>query len=219
MRLLLVAALCLVAAGCTVNTAAAPQSDDGANPAGIAVDLTLEPGPESTVRVVESVQDEQYVVTGDTAAAVRSSLNRSGPYSPVDDRSYDAITRWGMQWSFRYRDGADSCSLQSATVEVVVVTTLPRLSSSSHLDAGTMARWHDYLDALETHEAGHVAGLRRGVGALQAAMDESPAMSTCEELGLYLNALGNAYQAALRDADVAYDTATEHGKSQGATFP
>jgi hypothetical protein len=50
-------------------------------------------------------------------------------------------------------------------------------------------------------------------------MDESPAMATCEELGLYLNALGNAYQQALRDADVAYDAATEHGRSQGATFP
>lgn len=219
MRLFLVAMLCLAVSGCTVGTAAAPQSSVVSNPSGITVDLTLEPGPESVVRVIESIQSEQYVVVGETAAAVRSNLNRNGPYSPIDDRIYDAITRWGVQWSFRYHEEPDACSLQSATIEVVTVTTLPRLSASSRLDAATIARWQSYLEALEAHEAGHLTSLRRGVRSLQAAMDDSPLMSTCSELGLYLNALGNAYQQALREADIAYDADTEHGKTQGATFP
>jgi predicted secreted Zn-dependent protease len=217
MRLLLVAALCLFGAACTVTSAATPPAPAG--PSGIGVDLTLEPGPDSIVRVVENVQAEQYIVGGDTAAAVRANLNRAGPYSPVDDRTYDAITRWGIQWSFRYDDVPGVCSLQSATIEMVAVTTVPRLSPSSHLDAGTMSRWQGYLDALELHESGHLEGVRQGVRALQAAMDDASAMTTCSELGVYLNALAEAYQQALRDADVAYDADTAHGRSQGAVFP
>ncbi len=202
-----------------MGTAAAPQTSVGSHPDGITVDLTLVPGPDSIARVVERVHDEQYVVGGDSAAAVRSNLNRSGPYSPVDDRIYDAITRWGVQWSFRYREESGACSLQSGTIEMVAVTTLPRLSTSSRLDAVTMTRWQEYLKALEGHEAGHLSNLRRGVRSLQAAMDDSPVMSTCAELGLYLNALGNAYQQAFQIADITYDAQTEHGKTQGATFP
>jgi predicted secreted Zn-dependent protease len=217
MRVLLFAALCLLGAACTVTAAATPPATTG--PSGIGVDLTLEPGPDSIVRVVESVQAEQYIVGGDTAAAVRANLNRSGPYSPVDDRTYDAITRWGIQWSFRYDDVPAACSLQSATIEMVAVTTVPRLSSSSHLDAASMVRWQNYLDALDLHESGHLEGIRQGVRALQAAMDDTPAMTTCSELGVYLNALAETYQQALREADVAYDADTAHGRSQGAVFP
>lgn len=219
MRLLLVAALCLVVAGCSVGSAAAPRAAGVAHPAGVSVDLALQPRLDSVVRIVESIHDEQYIVGGDSAGAVRSNLNRYGPYSPVDDRIYDAITRWGIQWSFRYHEEAGACSLQSATIEVVTVTTLPRLSPSSRLDAATMTKWESYLESLTKHEAGHLNSLRRGVRSLQAAMDDSPAMSTCTELGLYLNALGNAYQQALRQADIDYDAETGHGKTQGATFP
>lgn len=219
MRLFLVAALGLLAAACTVSSAASPEARPASNPAGIIVDLTLEPGPDSVVRVVENIQSEQYVVAGDTAAAVRSNLNRLGPYSLVDDRNFDAITRWGMRWSFRYHDAPGACGLQSATIEMVTVTTLPRLSAASRLDPVSLAKWQAYIEALDAHEGRHLSNLRRGVRALQAAIDDSPLMPTCAELGLYLNALGNAYEQAIREADIAYDAETEHGKTEGAVFP
>lgn len=218
MRLLLVASLCLLAAACTVSSAA-PVSETAQYPPGIAVDLTLEPGSDSIVRVVESIQGEQYLVGGDSAAAIRGNLNRAGPYSPDDGRTYDAITRWGMQWSFRFDDDSGACSLQSGTIDLVAVTTVPRLNPRARLDDETLERWQAYLDALELHEAGHVEGLRQGVGALEAAMDDAPPMTTCAELGAYLNALGAAYQTAMRQADIDYDAATGHGRTQGAEFP
>ena len=44
-------------------------------------------------------------------------------------------------------------------------------------------------------------------------------MATCSELGVYLNALGEAYVEAIRQRDLQYDTETGHGRSQGAVFP
>jgi predicted secreted Zn-dependent protease len=217
-RFLVFAVLCLLGAACTVTSAASPPVLEPSD-SGIAVDLTLEPAPDSVVRVVENVQEERYVVAGDSASALRTSLNRSGPHSSADGRVYDAATQWGLQWSFRYGDDPGACSLQSGTIEMVAVTTLPQLGASSRLDAASMAAWQHYLDALEMHESGHLEGVRQGVRALQAAMNDSPAMATCAELGSYLNALGNAYQDAIRDADTEYDAATGHGRSQGAVFP
>lgn len=216
MRLLLFAAACLLLVAACTATSAAPVSDAPAE-SGVSLE-PVEVSPDSVVRVVASVSSETYRVTGDSASAVRTALNRSGPYSPADGRVYDAITRWGMQWSFRY-DSSDGCRVASATIEVVAVTVLPELADRSRLSAQTLARWDSYINALAGHEQAHVDSVLQGARALQAAIDASPVLANCQDMAAFLNNLGNAYVEAMRNADVAFDKETGHGSEQGAVFP
>lgn len=212
---LLACASLLVA--CTLPSSLASEQV-GAGPAS-SIDLDVDPPEVSHVRVQESVVWKTYLVEGETAGAIRSSLNRNGPYSPSDRRRVDALTRWGLHWSFRYDEEPDGCRLAAATIEVVVQVEMPELRDAERLAPSVWERWEAYSEALRAHEQGHVDQVLRGAGSLQAAFDTAGAMESCSELGRYLHDLGQAYVQALAAADAHYDARTGHGASQGAVFP
>ena len=173
----------------------------------------------SQVKIIENVQINTYLVSGQSASEVRTSLDRNRPQAPNDGGNFDALTRWGLKWALRYDDNGSSCSLASASVLVEIVVELPALSPSSLLPPEQAEKWQAYLIALAAHESGHVQSVLGGANALRVVMLEAPSMPTCTELGAYLNEFGESQLRALHSRDLAYDQETLHGRSQGAIFP
>jgi predicted secreted Zn-dependent protease len=175
------------------------------------------------VVLVESVTRRSYSVEGATAQELRAALDALGPLAGRAGASggagrYDGLTDWSLRWSYRYQRAGGSCSLASATVTLDIVVSLP-VPRGAGLPPQLADRWQAYAMALESHEAGHVERERTLAAMFVTDLEETPAGPDCAELGGRLNALGESYIERIRLSDASYDAETNHGVSQGASFP
>jgi predicted secreted Zn-dependent protease len=148
-------------------------------------------------------------------AAVRRQLDRLGPISDATGQRFDALTAWGLRWSFSYDDSGGGCRVRNATIEVEAVITLPVLQESEAMPPHELSLWRGYHDRLSAHEDGHVAIYLAAARELRDLMLQTGPMPDCRSLAGALNQLGDAMIEAIRNSDRAYDAATGHG----AVFP
>ena len=100
-----------------------------------------------------------------------------------------------------------------------MLVRLPVLAPDAAPPQAVHERWDDFALLLETHEAGHVDNYTDGARALQDAYAAVEPAATCDELRATLSDMGAAAIDAIRAADIDYDRRTDHGRTQGATFP
>jgi predicted secreted Zn-dependent protease len=147
--------------------------------------------------------------------AVRRQLDRLGPVSDATGQRFDALTAWGLRWSFSYEDSAGGCRVRNATIEVEAVITLPELLDTDALPPDELSLWWGYRDRLSAHEDGHVAIYLAAARDLRDQVLQTGPMPDCRSLATALNQLGDAMIEAIRNSDRAYDADTGHG----AVFP
>ncbi len=176
-------------------------------------------GGGSLVRLLTNIGQQTYTVQGKTPREIRSSLNQAGPTAVGEDRRYDALTNWTLQWSFRFQSSNASCSLVAATLELDVTTILPQLASPEAASSDTFTRWQRFVSALATHEQGHVDRELAGANDLRAEIEQTQPAATCSDLGQALNVLGDQEVEHMKAGDAVYDEQTGHGRSQRAIFP
>jgi predicted secreted Zn-dependent protease len=210
-------ALVVVLPACVLARAAA-RSD--AAPGGGAITTTVvsrDAQQGAKVTLAQTLSLRRYAVVGTTAAEVRAALDAYGPSGPAE--RFDGLTEWSLTWVFRYTRPGAYCDLVSAIVDLQVTVIVPELGTPEEPDEAVLTRWEAYVAALESHELGHV--VRQGAMArdLAQAFEDAEPGPDCSELGARLKALGDAYVEAMREADVAYDLESGHGRSQGAVFP
>jgi predicted secreted Zn-dependent protease len=126
---------------------------------------------------------------------------------------------WSLTWSFHFDPSPRACALLNATVELQMLVRLPVLAADAAPAQTTRERWDDFALLLETHEAGHVDTYVEGAQALQDAFARVQPAPSCDDLRAVLSELGASAIDAIRAADVDYDRRTDHGRTQGATFP
>jgi len=101
--------------------------------------------------------------------------------------------------------------LSAAVVTDDIQVILPRWNPPADASPALVARWNEYVHRLAEHEQGHVdfvvASLPRVEAAIRAA--------TCDTA----EAAAQAALVPIRQHDVDYDAATQHGATQGARFP
>jgi predicted secreted Zn-dependent protease len=221
MRLLHLAAACLLllttacATTASSNTSVVEPIEPRVIEAGT---QAWETGTKPRVVLRQNLRKETYAVTGESAADLRDDLDRKRPPSP-DGRRFDANVLWSLTWSFHFDPAPRACALNNATVDLQMLVRLPVLAADATPSQSTRQRWDDFALLLETHEAGHVDTYVDGARALQEAFATVQPMATCEELRAVLGDLGASAIDAIRLADIQYDRRTDHGRSQGATFP
>jgi len=207
LRLLALLALTFALSAC-VATAGRATAEPPAHL--VLVSSTTETG--TRVRLNQTISKSFYAVAGDSAEALRKSLDAAA------QGSFDAETEWTMTWTFRYRRAPGYCELDAADVDLAIVVRLPRTDEAA-LAPALRQRWADYVSALEAHEMGHAARETAVARAYAAALEDAAADSDCSRLGSVLNTLGQSYLDQGRASDTAYDSATGHGATEGATFP
>jgi predicted secreted Zn-dependent protease len=177
-----------------------------------------ESGTRPRVVFKQNLRKETFAVSGDSASELRTDLDRKRPPSP-NGRRYDANVQWSLTWSFHFDTQPRACGLADATVDLQMLVRLPVLAPDAAPPEAVRERWDDFAQLLETHEAGHVDNYTNGARALQDAYTTVEPAETCDELRALLADMGASAIDSIRAADIEYDRQTDHGRTQGATFP
>jgi predicted secreted Zn-dependent protease len=178
-------------------------------PAGIPAQTGTLPVPTAGPVSIPNAELVYYEISGSTAGELRAQLDSLGPRG-YDGYNGDATTNWTIHWNWPGY-GTGQCDLSAAVVTDDIQVILPHWNPPAGASPELVAKWNEYIRRLVEHEKGHadfvVASLPAVAEAIHAA--------TCDTAE-------SAAQAALvpiRQQDVDYDAATQHGATQGARFP
>jgi predicted secreted Zn-dependent protease len=165
-------------------------------------------GETATYGGVPDVELIYYDVTGQTSGEIRAAMDKARPTDMNDGRRVDALTRFNYTWRWPGHNGV--CDLSQASVAFHASVTLPRLVNLSSLPADLQARWTRYLASVEEHEKGHLLNAWSRRDAVLTAIRAA----TCATA----TPTAQAILREVKDADIAYDRKTDHGRQQGAVF-
>ena len=175
-----------------------------------ATDATLSPNSSNPGIVnIANARMVYYEIRGSNESDLRQQLNELGP---VDDsgRRNDASTKWYISWNWPGY-GNTNCSPKDATTKLDVQVIFPKWNPPSNAAPEVVAKWTKYTQVLSLHEKGHVDNVMTNYQSVLSAI-KAATCSTAE-------AAAQAALGPIRQNDISYDAATQHGATQGATFP
>ena len=193
----------LFAAACLACATAQPMRESR--------DPILAPLAVSPSVHVES-EEVIYEVHATSPQKAREEMNRR---RPVGDRGpFDALTKWFVSWHFSHRKEGGRCRVGTPRIEVAITTTLPRW-----IEGESTEGWQRYLAGLSEHESGHAQNARAAGEAVFETLEKLPPAASCGDLDAQATREGKEVLRSFNAEDDAYDQRTQHGKTQGATFP
>jgi predicted secreted Zn-dependent protease len=157
-------------------------------------------------------------INGDTEAALVAALKSTASADPAGDEFFGR-TRWRVQWNFRVESAGGSCHLASATTELDIKMTLPRWDAPPSASPELVKRWNRFSTALRKHEDGHRDIAVAAANAIEKHAVKAAPATSCETLKQTLSRIADATLQEYRDRGTSYDVTTQHGRTQGATFP
>ncbi len=193
-------------AACTPATYALPSN------------LSLSAAPAGLKEVIEPTQT--YAIHGTDGATIREQIQACAPRQHAGDSAaeYTAQTGYSMTWQYSYTQQADgSCIVTNPRIGLHVAMILPAWSDST-ASASFTSQWQTFLANLTTHENGHVDLDRQYAGEMLSDLQNFPA-SPCDTIQQSVNGIMQNSIARLNVANDQYDTATNHGATQGAVIP
>jgi predicted secreted Zn-dependent protease len=171
-------------------------------------------GPAPVVERRPAAEYVFYDVSGENPRSLWESMRAS---RPGELGGYYGRTEWNVTWRARW-DGAGSCRVRTADVQLTMRITLPRWTPPPGASAELVAQWETFLRALSKHEAGHA-----DIGA-SAARDVRRALHsvTAPSCGMMESRTRMAVEQVLndyRERNRQFDTRTRHGTTEGAVWP
>ena len=170
--------------------------------------------------IVATPTTSPYKIQGKTAAELRSQLNQLGPLNQAEGKRFDASTVWDLdaQLTFGGKKGS-SCKFKTITVTVKTNFILPEWTPPSGTPQALIDRWKKHVTALQSHEDGHKQlGIDAGNNFL-SQLKAIPPASSCGALQKTAAQTRDAVKATFNQKHKDYDKTTNHGATQGATFP
>ncbi len=123
-----------------------------------------------------------------------------------------------MTWNFRYAPAGDGCRFTQFRVNVTGKITLPRWAGENGSSA-LAAKWRAFVAALRVHENGHYAHGISAADEIRAVGQSFRIPGRCSNISSLFDERATKILDKYRAADVAYDLATRHGRTQGVVFP
>ena len=154
-----------------------------------------------------------YDVQGSTAPQLVAEMRRLGPQGG----RYFGETQSPLRWTWRSRSNGVNCTLSSVSVHIRSDVTLPRWTPPKDTVPGLAAQWNQFIAGLETHEVGHKDIAARGAKDILHKLQTLSA--PCATLSDDVRRVTADILERMRVEQIAYDTETRHGATQGATFP
>lgn len=151
---------------------------------------------------------QTYEVYGNTLTQLRRSIDACG--ARISSAGiYHALTGYNITWQYTPTQNANgTCSLVNVKIASHISQYLPSSTTS-------LSSWRTYLQALQTHEDGHVDINIRHVQSLQAKLVALQNVD-CVTLSATANQTIQTELALLASANELYDATTNHGATQGA---
>ena len=136
-----------------------------------------------------------------------------------DGKKYDSVTNWKVKWDYGYNREAKTCSPDSFRVTVDVIFRLPKWTRDVNAPQQLADKWDSYIKTLLVHETGHKDRALKAATELTRVIADLPPARTCSELDREVNRISRARLNKLIEEQAEYDRITDHGHSQGVTFP
>jgi predicted secreted Zn-dependent protease len=176
--------------------------------------VKVSPSPTVTFTTVQPVEISNaniiyYDISGSTEAELRTQLDTLGPVG-YDGYKGDATTEWFIHWNWPGY-GSSSCDLSAAEISYDIKVIFPRWIPDENASPDLVAKWANYTKLLAEHEKGHVDSVLKNFPSVVDAIKGA----TCETA----DAVGTELLQQIRQLDIDYDAATQHGASQGTRFP
>ncbi len=161
-----------------------------------------------------------YPVSGQTLNDLVNSLNAQAmPDSNDPSGRYYAQTQYYVAAQWFVQPTARGCEVESGSVTLAMTMTLPALSSTAGMPPDVLDHWTTFVNNTITHETGHVRRDQQGARDLQHGLGTYPPAADCATLKSKLSDLFDRASNAIRQSNIDYDAATNHGATQGAVFP
>ncbi len=158
-----------------------------------------------------------YDVRGATEDELSHQVQALGPRDGAG--AWGASTAWHFTWTFERMPTSAGCSAADPHVDLLVTFTYPRWTPPTGSAAELVDVWQRYLDAATVHEQGH-ADLATSAGSeLVLALRQAPPAAACEGLDDVADDVAERVLASHAISQMLYDVQTDHGQTQGATFP
>lgn len=164
--------------------------------------------------VEERLEFVDYTAYPRRGQVLREALDAATPIRP-NGKIFHGNTKWHIRWSLRWwREANGRCRITSNTTTLDLDITLPQLGSGS---GDLRQRFQRYRTALHAHELGHARIARSAAADIDRAILDLPEMASCNVLEAAANRVAHALLADATRAQNAYDRATDHGRSEGAS--
>ncbi len=167
--------------------------------------------PPHTALTVRT-EERFYDVHGTSASRINLELASRGPrHGGVH---WHALTDFALRWSYVPRRVGGRCAPGRVSLEVDVVTTLPRWDDRPRAEAALVSDWQLYMHRLRAHEDVHRAIAVWGGRELlhSVALLSAP---DCRSLGEEAQRLARRVQAEVDGAQSAWDRLTDYGMGAG----
>ena len=161
---------------------------------------------------------EYYEVNGICEKDLQCQMRQKG-IAWTDGKKYNSTTSWHVKWDYGYNDTSRACSPDSFRVIVDITFRYPKWADTSGAPQPLVEKWNSYMQQLILHENGHRDMAVDAATELVHAVAELPPAPNCAELDRELRSLSRTRMKKLNNDEREYDTATNHGFTQGAIFP
>jgi predicted secreted Zn-dependent protease len=195
----------------------ASAGDDKMVIANVDKNLPLRKKPAALPPVV-SEKYEYYEVNGICEKDLQCQMRQKG-ITWTDGRKYNSTTSWHVKWDYGYNTASQACSPDSFRVIVEITFRYPKWVDTTAAPQPLVDKWNSYMQYLVLHENGHRDMAVEAATELGRAVAELPPAPDCAELDRELRSLSRARMKKLNNDEKEYDTATNHGFTQGAIFP
>ncbi|WEK47510.1 MAG: DUF922 domain-containing protein [Candidatus Andeanibacterium colombiense] len=149
-----------------------------------------------------------YDVTGATSAEIRTSMDAARPRDPNDGSAVDGLTSWEFKVSWQ-TDERGTCVASLEDLHFSATVHVPRLVGAN-IPPEVRARFDRFLASLLAHEDGHVRNAWDHRGDVAAAINAAGCSGAARAAQRATNAIAAQ--------DVAYDKATDHGRTTIVSF-
>ncbi len=181
------------------------------------VDKNLFRQKPAAVAPIVTEKYEYYEVRGSCEKDSQCRMRRKG-IAWSDGKKYDSATSWHVTWKYDYNRTPDACSADSFRVFVEITFLYPRWVPGGDTTGDLTDRWEAYIKNLVTHENGHRDLAVEAAAELARAVADLHPSPTCADVDREVRALSRVRMDMLNDNEKEYDTATNHGYTQGAVF-
>lgn len=132
---------------------------------------------------------------------------------------WDAYTDWYVSWSYPYSIEGEKCATGSVEASVAITFTFPAWDVPEETPPQVVEKWNGYLVSLEVHEDGHKEIAVAATYEVVEAVEALPAYSSCSELEPAADSAAQIVLQQYRQQEAIYDKTTNHGATQGVSFP
>ncbi len=210
--------LCIIGSILIILAAVTASAGDGKIViANVGKNLPLMKKPAALPPVVTE-KYEYYEVNGNCEKDLQCQMRQKGiPWA--DGKKYNSTTRWNIKWDYGHISTSHECSPDSFRVIVEITFRYPKWVDTAAAPQSLIDKWNSYMQYLILHENGHRDMAVDAATELVNAVAEMPPAQDCTELDRQLRSLSRARMKQLNKDEREYDTATNHGFTQGAIFP